>query len=116
MEILKDEAEPVPFEPKKILIVGDWVVDEHWVIGVHRSPTSSRTGQSHYRALHHSGSTVESLCGAGRTASILDQVRFQGKDFSKIIGVGLWHQDDTDVLTAMLDPQCSTRKTPHQLT
>jgi hypothetical protein len=102
-------------ETKKILIIGDWVVDEHWVIGVHRSPTSSRTGQAHYRALHYSASSVESLCGAGRTASVLDQTRFEGRAYCKIIGIGAWHEDDTDVLTAMLDPRC-TQKTPYQLT
>jgi|WetSurMetagenome_2_1015567.scaffolds.fasta_scaffold30767_3 hypothetical protein len=37
---------------KRILVVGDWIVDEHWVTGIHRSPTSSRTGQTHRRALH----------------------------------------------------------------
>jgi hypothetical protein len=60
---------------KKILVVGDWFVDEHWVMGVHRSATSSRTGHAHYRALHNMSSTVQSFCGAGLTASLLYQVK-----------------------------------------
>jgi hypothetical protein len=45
----------------------------------------------------------------------LDQVRFQRNPYCKIIGIGAWHEADTDVLTAMLDPRC-TQKTPYQLT
>ena len=110
-DVVLTESKPL----KKILIIGDWVVDEHWVIGVHRSVTSSRTGKAHYRALHLSNSTVESLCAAGRTASILDQAKCNGAPYCQIIGVGLWHDDDTDTLTAMLDPKCKEAKTPHQV-
>jgi hypothetical protein len=100
---------------KNILVVGDWVVDEHWVIGIHRSPTSSRTGHSHYRALHGSTSNVESLCGAGRSASILHQVMSGNERFCEILGIGLWHKEDTDTLAAMLAPNWSAGLTPHRV-
>lgn len=101
---------------RKILVVGDWVLDEHWVIGVHRSPTSSRTGDAHYRALHFANATVESLCGAGRTASVLHQVKCGQKRFCEILGIGLWHEEDTGALLAMLDPAWNKGQTPHRVT
>ncbi|MFZ1005530.1 MAG: AAA family ATPase, partial [Candidatus Sulfotelmatobacter sp.] len=114
---LKPEVAPRPPDRRRrILVVGDWVVDEHWVIGIHRSPTSSRTGRHHYRALHPPDATVESLCGAGRTASVLHQVKLDKERFCEIVGVGLWHPDDTAALTAMLDPCSSCGQTPHRLT
>jgi hypothetical protein len=117
MSEINTDLPPVASKPlKKILVVGDWVVDEHWVIGIHRSVSSSRIGHAHYRALHFSNSTVESLCAAGRTASILDQAKCNGEPYCQIIGIGLWHDEDTDTLTAMLDPKCGKAKTPHQVT
>lgn len=101
---------------KKILIVGDWLVDEHWVTGIHRSPTSSRTGQTHYRVLQLPDSTIMSLCGAGQTASILHQTKYGDKDFCKIIGLGVWHKDDTETLASMLDPKSVKGYTHHRIT
>jgi ATPase family associated with various cellular activities (AAA) len=103
-------------EPEKtVLVVGDWVVDEHWSIGVHRSSTSSRTGTTHYRALHLPTSTVESLCGAGRTASVLHQIVRGGNRLCNILGIGIWHEKDTGVLAEMLDPVWNCQQTPHQV-
>lgn len=101
---------------KTILVVGDWVVDEHWVTGIHRSPTASRSGRAHYRALHFASSSVQAFCGTGRTATILHRTQSDTEKFCQIIGVGLWHQDDTDVLAAMLDPITHQAQTPHRIT
>ncbi len=101
---------------RRILIVGDWLVDEHWVTGIHRTPTSSRAGQTHSRALHSLNSTVAALCGAGQTASILYQAKFAGTPFCEIIGLGLWHEKDTEALAAMLDSCSSRKQTPHRIT
>lgn len=107
--------EPKNSEVKKILVVGDWLVDEHWVTGIHRSPTSSRTGQAHYRVLQNTQSTIQSLCGAGQTASILYQAKCDSKDLCEVIGSGVWHQEDTNSLTAMLDPKTVEGWTHHRL-
>lgn len=101
---------------KKILVVGDWVVDDHWVTGIHRSPTSSRTGRSHYRAVHPLNSAIQSFCAAGRTASILHQATCNLKKFCDIIGVGIWHDADTETLATMLDPSAVKAQTLHRLT
>jgi len=101
---------------KKILIVGDWLVDEHWVTGIHRSPTSSRTGQAHHRVLQNTQSTIQALCGAGQTASILHQTKHGSDAFCKIIGLGVWHKDDTERLASMLDPKSVKGYTHHRIT
>lgn len=107
------------------LIVGDWFVDEHWVCGVHRSSSSSRTGKTHLRALHSGASTVRSFCGAGRSAFFLHQLynaRDRGSTAPQaptpprpIIGLGFWHQADTDALASLFDPYAPA-DTPYRLT
>ena len=88
----KTEAPPA----RKILVVGDWVVDEHWVTGIHRSPTSSRTGRAHYRALHRRDDSMESIGGVGRTASVLFMAKTGEDLFAEIVGVGIWGDGDSD--------------------
>ncbi|MDL1982442.1 MAG: ATP-binding protein [Deltaproteobacteria bacterium] len=103
---------------KKVLIVGDWLVDEHWVTGVHRSSTSSRTGDAHYRALHSLTSTVKSFCGAGQTASLLYNIHHFGTNPSQynITGIGLWHKDDTQSLESMFELANLRERTPYRIT
>lgn len=100
---------------KKFVIVGDWFVDEHWVTGIHRSPTSSRTGQRHSRALHLSESTVEALCGAGQVASVLHQAQMNDAPVCEIVGIGSWHHEDQRTLEAMLNPWYCEGHTPHRV-
>src|ERR1043165_1892448 len=100
---------------KRILVLGDWVVDDHWVTGVHRSPTSSRTGHQHFRGLPLPDSAVRSLGIAGRTASVLHRTKADQKDFCDVICVGLWHRDDTSTLAAMLDPSANKAQTPYRI-
>jgi hypothetical protein len=90
-----------------IIVVGDWFVDEHWVTGVHRSGSASRTGQSHHRAIQELNGIIEAFCGAGRTASLLYQVgdckkgqKEKQRRFS-IYGIGIWHREDKDILKSM---------------
>jgi hypothetical protein len=111
-------AYPTSHEPpkKRILVIGDWLVDEHWVVGVQRSKTSSRVGRAHFRALQDPDSTVTSFCGAGRTAGILHRAQFCGdSNVFGIIGLGVWHEDDQSSLEAMLDSASVKGCTPHQI-
>ena len=100
------------------LVVGDWFVDEHWVCGVHRSSSSSRTGRSHVRALHSAHSTVRAFCGAGRSAQFLHQLyQNSGSNESQtsVIGLGFWHRADTEALRSLFDFR-SPSQTPFRLT
>ena len=52
--------------PLNVLVVGDWVVDENWILAKHNSETSSHIGQAHFRSLvDQVDSQILSLCGAG---------------------------------------------------
>jgi hypothetical protein len=106
-----DQARAVP-----VLVVGDWLVDEYWVAGKHRSSTSTRTGPNHSRALQTAGSSVRSLCGAGQVATVLHQAEHHGQRVFDLSGIGIWHAEDTQALTEMLDPETSIGRTPHRLT
>ena len=103
----------------RILVVGDWLVDEHWVTGIHRSSTSSRTGQAHYRALHLLDSTTQSFCAAGKTATVLYRARKgpdKSKKLCKVCGAGIWHKEDTETLSTMLEPSTLREQNLHRIT
>jgi hypothetical protein len=102
--------------PSGVLVVGDWLVDEHWMVGRHRSSTSNRTGRHHSRALHTDRCSVRSLCGAGQVATILHQAKYHGEPPFKLTGIGVWHPEDTASLAAMVDPGYNFGRTPHRLT
>lgn len=101
---------------QKVLVVGDWFVDEHWVTGIHRSSSSSRTGQAHYRAFHKLYSVVKSFCGAGMAASLLYQVTEDKHRCFDIYGLGLWYDNDTPTLEEMFDFSRLKYKIPFTLT
>lgn len=101
--------------PLKILIVGDWVVDDYWVTGIHRSKISSRTGVSHYRTQHGEASSVQAFCGAGRSASVLYHARKGARKRFDVTGLGLWADGDTRLLKQMFDPKLTHGLTPFRL-
>ena len=103
--------------PKQILVVGDWVVDEFWVIANHRSARASRTGLMHHRAVHGVNASIQSFCGAGKTASILrDARRGEGKDsLFKIAGLGIWADGDEEGLKTLFIPENTMGYNPYRI-
>lgn len=104
--------------PKRILIVGDWVVDDHWVTSTHRAAEAIRRGRTHVRALHPVQGIVESLGAAGRAASILQcavSADSSGSAPLQVIGLGNWCQDDHEVITSLLKPAHAKGLTPFRL-
>ncbi|NOT00500.1 MAG: ATP-binding protein [Phycisphaerales bacterium] len=92
-------------EKKRVLVVGDWCVDEHWILGEHRLPSAVRTGKRHYRALHQLNSTVRVISGAGLTCSMLQQAKDQrGERLFDVFSAGIWHERDTGYLRQLLEP------------
>jgi len=100
---------------EKILVLGDWLVDEHWAVGLHRSQSASRIGHRHSRALHVAQCSTRSLCGAGQTATILYNAKDGARELFDIIGLGLWHKGDEKELLRMLVPENNNGKTPYRL-
>jgi hypothetical protein len=101
---------------KNILVIGDWVVDEHWVTGVHRSPTASRTGQAHFRGLHPLNCSIQSFCAAGQTAAILQRAKLKDDGIFEVFGVGVWHSQDTAALSELLLNNAIKGQTPFRIT
>lgn len=90
---------------KTILVVGDWFVDEHWVVAHERSITATRRGKSHYHVLQGRNSRVQGLCGAGIDASLLSAVGEKANEPFDVHGLGAWHPSDGLQLERMLKPE-----------
>lgn len=104
-------------EVKKILIVGDWMIDEHWVTGVHRSPMSSRTGKTHLRCRNMDDGATLDLCGAGTTAAVIHRAQQKETMNHHISGLGIWHEKDTDFLKNLIhSPRHGNLQPPHRFT
>jgi hypothetical protein len=109
------ESQDTSPRKKRVLILGDWVVDDYWMMGIHRSPTASRTGRKHYRSLHPLKGSVRTLCGAGRTASVLYDAQLPQTNRVEILGVGMWHLSDDDAISQLLDPPTIEGANPYSL-
>ena len=102
-----------------VLVLGDWLVDEDWLTSIHRSSSSERTGHIHYRGLYPE-TTQRSFCGAGKTASIIHQMKNSAicdhkiRVNNSIIGIGVWHQYDEEYLKGLLKRQMDDK--PDQMT
>ncbi len=104
---------------KKILVLGDWVIDDDWVVDTHESDTSSVVGEEHVRALHHPAGAVRRLGGVGLVANQLF-VSTHGTEGAsappKLAGLGIWNKHDDKFLLSMFRPEGLMGHTPLQLT
>jgi len=85
-----------------IMIVGDWVVDEYWFLVRHHSDVSSHTGFVHYRLACEKTDIVSTVGGGGHVARLLYQLRFNESDDYQLVGLGKWHEDDTEFLEHLI--------------
>src|SRR5579872_4211609 len=89
--------------PKTLLIIGDMIVDDSWLVGQYKSPTATHIGRDFFRSLQHPGSAVKQHCGVGRVAALLRHARLSnpngtvGPSFTKALHIlGLWSSIDSD--------------------
>lgn len=95
----------------KVLIIGDWIVDENWVVVEHDSDTSTHIGQIHYRSLvDQVDAKILNLCGAGHIARSLYGLagNHSGQPCAnsqslQLYCLGLWHHEDTLLFESMFD-------------
>jgi len=97
-----------------VLLIGDWVIDDNWVIGAHQSPISTNTGRELFRSLHHPANSLQRFCGAARVAALLHAATRTPIDLS-VQGLGLWHPDDTGYFREMFQPASLLGHTPYTL-
>lgn len=98
-------------ENRKILIVGDWFIDEYWFLARHHSEISSHTGPLHYRIFSDMHEPVRGLCGAG----LVTRVLYELDNNYCLHGVGAWNKDDTDYLKHLIHaPSHNDKKRPEE--
>lgn len=91
-------------ENNRVLVIGDWYVDAHWVVAPHESDTASRIGESQYLSVHGIDATVRALCGAGQVANLLHQANRKSAEPEKIevYGAGSWASKDDEFIEALM--------------
>lgn len=88
---------------KHIVILGDWFIDENWLMRKHYSASSSFGGKSHYLIENNDVSkTIISLCGASIYMAILRPFLEKKEEDYFLTGFGLWNPDDDEVLKCVL--------------
>ena len=103
-----------------VIVLGDWFVDENWLIARHHNYSSSNTGDIHYISQHKAiDKRMISLCGAAEIFEVL-RWHFKKKE-SKLaysfIGYGSWNEGDTDIIQCILCPNYQAEKhlTPYTI-
>ncbi len=71
-----------------ILLIGDWLLDEHWVTGTQSISTSTHTGDIHRFIDNDINQEIIYLSGAGRVTSILLR-----EESFKLYSIGVWEKD-----------------------
>lgn len=98
----KQPGDSAPQAPINVLIVGDWVLDEYWVLAAHHSDISSHTGFAHYRSDRKQNKILMDLCGAGHVARFLYHLQGKGKVRYRLFGLGKWHENHQGLITHLV--------------
>jgi len=90
-----------------ILAIGDWIIDEDWVMMVERSTTSAKQmSEKHYHTTFNNyDMATNRLCGVSLTASAI-RAFFKNKTENELLqnfrcnvyGIGVWHPDDNEYM------------------
>lgn len=100
--------EPEYRDSLNILVVGDWVIDDDWLVGSHSNPTSSAPANAHFRSLVGRERLHLGVCGAGRVVRPLLHNRQSSGHHEQlkrlnILGIGLWAKGDGDQIKELLE-------------
>ncbi len=101
-----------------ILVVGDWVIDEDWVMMTESSETSAK--QSDERHFHTAFSDLnvatKRLCGASLTASaIKGYIKLNKIDAVNVFGMGVWQPEDNDYMEQLFQEDALRGSNPFQI-
>ncbi len=92
-----------------VVIVGDWVIDEYWLLARHHSRISSHTGVVHFRLAIDPDQEIVDLCGAGHVARVLLHLNRPHRSYD-LIGLGNWNKEDTKMISHLAhardNPDC----------
>lgn len=108
-------------ERKKVLVVGDWFIDENWLMAKTDNYHSTDVGDAHYNSLIKGpDSFVLSVCGVANVLKVLSGNDITDSINSKydILGIGAWNPRDTALIKSILCAEKETKlfMTPYTLT
>jgi hypothetical protein len=126
-----------PGKKDVILVIGDWFIDENWLMAKSTSYHSYNVGDEHYVSLMtKTDSAIMSLCGAASIMRLLNGSPEESSDQTpgdpgdaggsnpeilknrfELVGIGSWNPRDNDLLQCILCPQNTKEKiiTPFRL-
>lgn len=102
---------------KIVVVLGDWFIDENWLVANRNVYSSSHTGDVHYLSKHTKiDKRMISLCGATEILEVLRNF-FASKELINFIGFGVWSKYDDNLLQCTLCSEYITEKhlTPYTL-
>ncbi|MBN1885758.1 MAG: AAA family ATPase [Candidatus Krumholzibacteriota bacterium] len=97
-------------ERRRVIVIGDWFVDENWLVSRQNLYHSSHTGDVHYLAhLKDPKERIVNLGGAAEVLVLLKSYFERNNDRGEprpspfdFVGVGAWHPGDDDILRCIL--------------
>lgn len=107
-----------------ILAIGDWIIDEDWVMMVERSTTSAKQmSEKHYHTTYNKDDmSTNRLCGVSLTASAIRAFFKDGKDKGlpknfqcNVYGIGVWHPDDNDYMEQLFRKHTLPKTNPFKI-
>jgi hypothetical protein len=104
--------------PNRILVVGDWVIDENWIVAGYDSESSSHTGLYHLRStIKDATAQILGLCAAGHVARALHCLSpgTAENEPLDIYGLGLWEDKDTRLIASLFSSYVLDSGTPLNL-
>ncbi|MDQ1354146.1 MAG: ATP-binding protein [Acidobacteriota bacterium] len=109
-------------EDINILVVGDWIIDEDWVMMPERSETSAKlSDEKHFHtAFDDARVATKSLCGASLTASAIRgflksrEKQKPGVNYN-VFGIGVWHPDDNDYIEKLFKAEALNGINPFRI-
>ena len=113
----------MPKKNKKVdtvVVIGDWFIDENWLVTRQDLYHSSSPGEIHYLSRHSSvDQKITNLCGAATLIEILRSYfkKNEGTQF-EFLGYGVWNPVDDDLIKCTLCPHHTDKKllSPYTLT
>jgi hypothetical protein len=87
-----------------IVLLGDWYIDENWLVSPQELYHSAAKGKVHYLARH--GSADENVTNLCASAALLETLRAnlatECKDAVEFIAYGAWNPEDDDLIRRIL--------------
>jgi len=103
---------------KTIVVIGDWFVDENWLVSRQSFFHSSAAGDVHFQARHREvDKQMISLCGAAVLLEVLSTyLSTRGTDY-EFVGLGAWNHGDNEVIKCTICNKHTREKrlTPYTL-